>query len=78
MVIRLPSPTQESRRGFLLLELFVAIGIMAAVLLPLTYGQWFESNALRTAYQRAVAMELVDGEMEVFAAGQWRQFGSGQ
>jgi hypothetical protein len=78
MVIELNRSSARKHRGFLLVELIVAIGILAAVLLPLAFGQWFESNALRTTYQRAVAMELVDGELEILAAGEWRQFGPGR
>lgn len=78
VTVKLNRASQGAQGGFLLLELFVALGIIAAVLLPLTYGQWFETGAVRTAYQRAVAMEIVDGELEVLAAGEWRQFGPGE
>ncbi len=77
MVIQTP-PAGKNRQGFLLLELFVAIGLLASVVLPLAYGQWYESNSLRRTYQHAVAMELIDGEMEILADGEWRQFGQGE
>jgi hypothetical protein len=32
---------------------------------------------LRNEYFRGVAMEIVDGEMEILAAGEWRDFPDG-
>lgn len=67
----------NSRSGFLNIELVVAIAILAAVLLPLG-GAWFhEARMLRAYYRDAVAMEILDGEMEVLAAGEWRRFAEG-
>jgi len=36
-----------------------------------------EHRACRASYDRAVAMELVDGEMEILRAGEWREFPRG-
>jgi hypothetical protein len=36
-----------------------------------------EQHVCRVYYWRAVAMETVDGEMEVLAAGEWRDFDEG-
>jgi hypothetical protein len=48
------------------------------VMLPLG-GMWFhETRMLRTYYRDAVAMEILDGEMEILAAGEWRRFAEGQ
>ena len=64
--------------GFLNLELAVAIAILAAVMLPLG-GMWFhEARMLRTYYRDAVAMEILDGEMEILTAGEWQKFVEGQ
>ena len=66
-----------ARGGFLNLELVVAIAILAVVLLPLG-GVWYhETKLLRAYYRDAVAMEVLDGEMEVLAAGEWRSFPEG-
>lgn len=70
MVIR--SHQHFARRGFLNMELLVAISILGLVMLPLAYGFVHEAKALKTFYRDAVAMEILDGEMEVFAAGEWR------
>ena len=76
------SPARSGRwsspaAGFLNLELVVAIAILAAVLLPLG-GAWiYETKMLRAYYRDAVAMEILDGEMELLAAGEWRAFTAG-
>ena len=58
-------------------ELVVAMALLAGTLLPLAYSIASERRVARAYYQRAVAMEIVDGEMEVLAAGGWRAFTPG-
>jgi hypothetical protein len=65
------------RRGSLLIELLVAMAILSGVVLPLAYSISAERTYARAVYQRAVAMEIVDGEMELLAAGAWRGFTNG-
>jgi hypothetical protein len=65
------------QRGALMVELLIALAILAGVLLPLAYSFVSERRFARGCYQRAVAMEIVDGEMEVLLAGQWRAFTPG-
>ncbi len=65
---------RSSAAGFLNLELVVAIGILAAVLLPLGGAWYYETKMLRAYYRDTVAMEILDGEMEILAAGEWRAF----
>jgi hypothetical protein len=60
-----------------MIELLVAMAILAGVLLPVAYSVAAERRYARAAYQRAVAMEIVDGEMEALAAGGWRAFTNG-
>ena len=71
MVTRSPS---LRRRGSLMTELLVAMALMTGALLPLAYSVTSEKRLARSSYQRAVAMEIVDGEIEVLAAGEWRAF----
>ncbi len=70
-----PRPSRQS--GSLMVELLVALAILAGVLLPLAYSFSSERRLARAYYNRAVAMEIVDGEMEALVAGQWRAFTPG-
>lgn len=63
--------------GFLTTELIVAMGIIVLALMPLAYSFAQERTLVRGAYQRAVAMEIVDGEMEILTAGEWHAFKEG-
>ncbi len=60
-----------------MVELLAAIMLLTAALLPLAYSISSEKRLARAIYQRSVAMEIVDGEMEVLAAGGWRAFTNG-
>ena len=69
--------SRHRQRGALMVELLVALAILTGVLLPLAYSFVSERRLARGYYQRAVAMEIVDGEMEALLAGQWRAFSPG-
>jgi hypothetical protein len=66
---------KRHRQGSIMIELVVAIGILTATLLPLAYSYSNELHQCHLAYIRAIAMELVDGQMEVLAAGRWHEVG---
>ena len=75
-VLRARRP-QHTERGALMTELMVAMAILAVVLFPLAFSFAQETKFLRSCYNRAVAMEIVDGEVEVLLAGEWRSFKEG-
>lgn len=77
---RSTGPANRRRRhsGALMTELLIAMAMMVGVLLPLAYSITSEKRLARTAFHRAVAMEIVDGEMEILAAGEWRTFTAGK
>lgn len=60
-----------------MIELIVAMALLAGAVLPLAYSVVSEKRYARALYHRAVAMEIVDGEIEVLAAGGWRAFPAG-
>jgi len=63
---------RRGQRGALSTEFMVALAILLLTTIPLI-GSWMaEARAVRGTYFHAVAMELVDGEMEYLAAGGWR------
>jgi hypothetical protein len=76
MVIRCSGP-QARQTGALMTELIVAMALLVAAVLPVAYSFVAEKRYARAAYQHAVAMELVDGEIEVLRAGEWRGYASG-
>lgn len=76
MIIPRPSPGRR-RRGALITELLVALAIAAIALVPLAFSFEREHRALLNYYHRAVAMEIIDGEMEILAAGEWKSFPPG-
>jgi hypothetical protein len=63
--------------GALLVELLVAMALLIGVLFPLAYSFATERRLARSYYQRAVAIEIVDGEMETLMAGEWHAFPTG-
>ena len=70
--------SKNKRRAALVTEWVVAMGIFTMAMLPLAFSFSQESRLSRAGYYKAVAMEIVDGEMEVLAAGEWHSFRSGQ
>jgi hypothetical protein len=70
-------PPTNRQRGFLMVDAAVAVVILLVAIMPLAYSFAKEARLLRAAEHRAVAMEIVDGEMEILAAGEWRNFPDG-
>lgn len=67
----------HSQRGSAMADMLCALGLLAAALLPLSVSFYSDQKVLRTHYQHAVAMEIVDGEMEILRAGEWRAWREG-
>ena len=67
----------RTQQGMLMTELVVAMGILVIAILPIGYSLIDDARLLRANYQHAVAMEIVDGEMEILAAGEWQSFSEG-
>jgi hypothetical protein len=68
---------KEHCRGMLTAELIVGMAILVIAVLPIGFSLIADARVLRTNYQHAVAMEIVDGEMEILATGEWRSFPEG-
>lgn len=64
--------------GWLVAELIFALGLMVIAMIPLAYSINSERKLLRAHYHQVVAMEIIDGEMEILHAGQWRAFVEGE
>jgi hypothetical protein len=65
-------------RGWLIPELMVALSIIVIALMPLAYSFRAEQRLVRAKYNQAVAMEIIDGEIEMLHAGDWRNYLEGE
>ena len=70
--------SKRERGYFLMTDLIIGMAILALAIMPLTYSFIHDRQLLRAEYFRAVAVEIVDGEMEVLAAGAGQDFPDGQ
>lgn len=71
------SARRARARGFLEIDLVVGLAILTLAVLPLGYAFARERHALKIEYCRGVADEIVDGEMEILAAGAGRNLPDG-
>jgi hypothetical protein len=69
--------TNPALNGTALVEMLVAMCILSLVTIPISFAFIGEQRELGVYYHRAMAMEAVDGEMEVLRAGEWRDFSEG-
>ena len=76
MVIKVQHGSDD-RGAWLMIDLLVAMALLTVGLLPIAYSMASEKRFARAAYQRAIAVALVDGEAEVLAAGAWRDLETG-
>ncbi len=69
--------SRKRQQGLLEIDLAIALVILSVAILPLAFSFAREREALRADYCRAVANEIVDGEMEILAAGDWKNYPDG-
>lgn len=67
----------QGRRGILEIDLAMAMIVLSLAILPLAFSFEKEREDLRVEYFKATANEIVDGEMEVLAAGDWKHLPDG-
>ncbi len=67
----------RSRRAYLEMDMVLAIMILSVAIVPLAFSFARERAVLRAEYVRSVADEIVDGETEILAAGEWKDFPDG-
>ena len=60
-------------RAFLQLDVAVAITVLALVFIPLSISSSGDLDLARRQYFEAVALQLIDGEMDVLLAGERRK-----
>lgn len=67
--MKLNSKTSHCRNGFLQVDLIAGLAILTIAIVPLGFAFAREQKVLRMEYYRAVINQIVDGEMEILAAG---------
>ena len=68
---------RPSRLAYLQIDLAIALAILGIAIMPLGFAFARERQFLKINYYRSVANEIVDGEMEILAAGASRDFPDG-
>jgi hypothetical protein len=63
--------------GFLEVDMLVGLAILALAIVPVGFSFARERQVLRMEYIQSVANEIVDGEMEMLAAGDWKNYPDG-
>jgi len=71
------SISDRARRGIVMLDLAIALGLLTTAMMPLVFAYAKEMTMLHAEYDRAVVMEIVDGEAEVLAAGAGKNYPEG-
>jgi len=73
-----PRRKRRQEMGMLMAELFAALAIFSLLVLTIAAPLSMDQSMVRQAMHRAIAMQIVDGEMEVLAAGAWRSYEEGE
>jgi hypothetical protein len=60
-----------------MVDAVVAMAILSLAIVPLGFSFARERQVLKIEYLHGVANEIVDGEMEILAAGDWKNFPDG-
>ena len=71
------SSFRTTRHGFLEVDLLVGLAILSLAIIPLGLSFARERQVLRLEYFHGVANEIMDGDMEILAAGDWKHFPDG-
>lgn len=76
-MVNKPTTHHRSQRGIVAADLAIALGIIALVIAPLTHSWLKEQQVMSGLYKRSIAMQIVDGEAEILAAGEWIELPTG-
>jgi hypothetical protein len=72
-----PDALTQGKHGFLEVDLIVGLAVLSLAIIPIGFSFVRERQLLRAEYFRSVANEIVDGETEILAAGDWKNFPDG-
>lgn len=77
MKIEFQSRPRRGKQGYLQVDLVIGLAILGLAIVPLAFSFAHEQKSLRAEYVRAVAVEIVDGESEILAAGAGKNLSDG-
>ncbi|MGA1238360.1 MAG: hypothetical protein ACO34E_16035 [Limisphaerales bacterium] len=66
------------RGGYINADAVVGLSMLVLALMPLTLTLFPQQKVAVAAYEQAVVMEVLDGELEVLRAGAWKKYGEGE
>ncbi len=72
-----PSMPRHHAAGFLEVDMLVGLAILSLAIVPVGFSFARERQVLKIEYVHSVANEIVDGEMEMLAAGDWKNYPDG-
>ena len=73
-----PTTRLAKRLAFLQLDVAIALTVLALVFIPLSVSSSGDLDLARRQYFEAVALQLIDGEMDVLLAGERRKYTPGE
>ena len=73
-----PTTRLAKRLAFLQLDVAIALTVLALVFIPLSVSSSGGLDLARRHYFEAVALQLIDGEMDVLLAGERRKYTPGE
>ena len=73
-----PTTRLAKRLAFLQLDVAIALTVLALVFIPLSVSSSGDLDLARRHYFEAVALQLIDGEMDVLLAGERRKYTTGE
>ena len=73
-----PTTRLAKHLAFLQLDVAIALTVLALVFIPLSVSSSGGLDLARRHYFEAVALQLIDGEMDVLLAGERRKYTTGE
>ena len=73
-----PTTRLAKRLAFLQLDVAIALTVLALVFIPLSVSSSGGLDLARRHYFEAVALQLIDGEMDVLLAGERQKYTTGE
>ena len=77
MILR-PTSRAAKRLAFVQLDVALAVSILLLVFIPFSVTSSSKLDLARRQHFEAVALQMIDGELDVLMAGEWQKFSPGE